>query len=59
MLTAVVLEEVEADLKAGALRRKLPEPAPTLMGYADNAFGSCHRGLAAYAFNRLAIRAAK
>ena len=59
LLTAVVLEGVEADLKAGALRRKLPEPAPTLMGYADNAFGSCHRDLAAYAFNRLAIRAAQ
>ena len=43
LLTAVVLEGVEADLKSEALRRKLPGPAPTLMGCADNAFGSCHR----------------
>ena len=34
LLTAVVLKEVGADLKAEALGRKLPEPAPTLMGYA-------------------------
>jgi hypothetical protein len=29
------------------------------MGYADNAFGSCHRELSAYAYDRLTTRAAR